>query len=139
MEKFEFHVIGITTKQSLEYDLCDLEAKAFYDIWWHFDNLDKTIVFANNFDDSREMFLKRLGKIDLAIKEDNWIITHDCDKKHLPGLAASIIAKYHRWENLKVLSEVKQFSGSSFANIPNNNGEAMDLGGIGWAAIPPKF
>jgi len=116
MKNFEFKVIEVTANQISNYNMNDLEGKAFYDIWDYFankyywelnkENEIKLIVYADNFDHSREAFLNRLKKLNLCVDDDKWVISHDCDKNHMACSAASIIAKYYHNQHIEQLHQI---------------------------------
>jgi len=111
MKYFKYFVAEITPQQISEYNMNDLEAKAFYEVWNNLVELarlnkEKVIVYADNFDYSREKFINRFKNLKLEIDEDKWVIQHDCDKNYAVCSAASIIAKYHHSLHEKELKKI---------------------------------
>jgi ribonuclease HII len=93
MANFPYKVIEVTAEQVGHYYPNDLGVKAFYDIYKALGD-EKTVVYAENSDDEKETFIKRLEKINCPIDEDHWVIDHCSELKYLPCSAASIVAMY---------------------------------------------
>lgn len=71
---FERYLIKITPDQLSSFDVKDLQAKAFYEISSHFGFPEKTIVYAYNFEESKDQFFRHMEKLNFQIKRDNWVI-----------------------------------------------------------------
>jgi len=102
MRNFRYKVLEVPAKQISNYNINDLEAKAFYDIYSVLHD-EKTVIYADNFDYSREKFLERMKKLGFEFDNDKWVISHDCDKNYMACSAASIIAKYHHNQHIEQL------------------------------------
>jgi len=96
MTNFPYKVVECPATQVDKYNLNDLEAKAFYDIYKVLGD-EKTIVYVDNSDIDRERFLKRLRKLGCVLTEEEkerWVISHHADLKYPPCSAASIVGEY---------------------------------------------
>ena len=117
MADFPYKVVEVAAEQVDQYNLNDLEVKAFYDIYKELSD-EKTIVYADNSDPDRKGFLKRLERMNCPIEEDRWVIDHHADLKYPVCSAASIVAKHFFDKHVQKLHEIYGDIGSLYCGDP---------------------